>query len=103
MKLIAYILALYVVTLTILPCIDGNEGNGSIKTELSSNKSHTDHNELDHCSPFCSCSCCSSPVVFQNAIVALDFYSIVQKAIPEYKASYISSTHRSIWQPPKIS
>ena len=103
MKLFAYILSVYVVILTIMPCIDMNEDTTNQKVELSTNRSDTQHSQSDHCSPFCTCTCCASPVVFQNTTIQFEYYSIVQEYISEYHSSYISSTHNSIWQPPKIS
>jgi len=103
MKFFAYILSLYVVILTIMPCIDVHQDTISQNIELTNNTSDTHQNDTDHCSPFCSCTCCASPVVFQNYTLQIACYPIVKEHFSEYNSSFNSTVHYSIWQPPKIS
>jgi hypothetical protein len=103
MKLFAYILSVYVVILTVMPCIDEYQDTISQKVELTTNSTNTQHNDTDHCSPFCTCTCCASPVVFMNNEMQIESFPVTQEHQFEYKSSYRSSEHFGIWQPPKIS
>lgn len=102
MKFLAIILSIYVLVLTILPCVDVPIDNLLHKTELAkaSSDKHTD--EADHCSPFCTCQCCASPMVFHGLSFELKFHAELQQRIYSYTDAYVSSHFRAIWQPPKI-
>lgn len=98
------ILSIVFLLLSCLPCAD-MEGDDSSQTLVE--KSSTEHNQdIDACSPFCVCNCCSSHVfAFDNAICSLDVLivkMIVENKIPEYKSVIASNFFRSIWQPPQI-
>ncbi|AOW10418.1 hypothetical protein EM308_13410 [Flavobacterium gilvum] len=87
-----------------MPCAD-KEGNSSSQTLIE--KSSSDHNQdIDFCSPFCICNCCSSQVfAFDSSICTLDFVVVkkmVENKIPEYKSIFSSNFYGSIWQPPQI-
>jgi hypothetical protein len=98
------ILSIMFLLLSGLPCADKEE-NGSSQTLVE--KSSSEHNQdIDACSPFCICNCCSSQVfAFDTAICNLDFVvvkKIVENKIPEYKSIFASNFYGSIWQPPQI-
>ena len=103
MKFFAYILSIYVVILTIMPCIDDHSVHVGQNVEFSTQTSDNHQNETDHCSPFCTCTCCASPVVFINNEMQIESFSVTQEHQFEYNSSYSSSEHFGIWQPPKIS
>jgi len=65
MKIFACILSIYVLALTAIPCIDLQYNNDMHKTELAQ-KSTSGQNDIDYCSPFCTCSCCASPIIYQG-------------------------------------
>lgn len=64
----------------------------------------TDEHEEEDCSPFCTCVCCSYPIVafsIQNEIaVSLITFSEISSV---YKSPYSNGFFAKIWQPPKIS
>jgi hypothetical protein len=103
MKLFASILSLYILFLTTIPCVDAQADNALQKNEISQNTSDNQQNDADCCSPFCSCDCCTSPVLYQDFIIYLNYSTIPQKFKIDYLSSYVSSLFTSIWQPPKIS
>ena len=102
MKFFAYILSFYVVILTIMPCIDVNQEHAIQKTELSTNQTDNHHNGSDCCTPFCTCTCCASSIVFQYHTIDFKCYPTEREHFSEYYSSYNTSVHVSIWQPPKI-
>lgn len=60
MKFFAIILSIVVLWLTLMPCIDTPEQNCANKTEMAQQHSHSE--DIDLCSPFCTCHCCQSCV-----------------------------------------
>ncbi len=102
MKHLAYILSLYILVLLAIPCADVPTDNSLSKVELSSNATHHPQNDLDHCSPFCTCSCCACPVVFQCFISHFDWVSFPPEHVSTYSSVYIFSFCTSFWQPPKL-
>ena len=103
MKIVASILSLYILVLTTIPCVDVAAINTFHNSELTQTGTDGHHSDFDRCSPFCSCDCCTSPVMQQDYIIRFSCSTILQKLIFEYSKSYISSLFTSIWQPPKIS
>ena len=59
MKILAFILSIYIFVLNIAPCEDYTVLDNEVNTEISQAVGD-DHNHLssDLCSPFCICQCC---------------------------------------------
>lgn len=57
MKIVAFILSIYILALNCSFCEDNSVINDEVKIEISQ---HSDggHNDSDLCSPFCQCHCC---------------------------------------------
>jgi len=85
-----------------MPCIDIHEDTISQKVELSTNSTDTHQTNSDHCSPFCTCTCCATSVAFIDYAIQFNYFPIEREHLFEYNFSYNSSEHYSIWQPPKI-
>ena len=102
MKIFAFILSLYILVLTAIPCIDETQDNTLHKIELSQNTTGNHQNDTDHCSPFCVCYCCISPIIYQAYTIRFNCFSFTQKHYPGYKTIYISSFYSSVWQPPEL-
>jgi hypothetical protein len=102
MRLLATILSVYIVFLAALPCIDEPEDHSVQKNVISQQSADSHQNEQDHCSPFCTCQCCATPVVVMDYTVHFECFSYIQKNLTEYKIVSITSPISSIWQPPKI-
>ena len=60
MKGLAVFLSFYIVLLSTLPCADFVTGNTISGSELSQQTTGTNHNDIDQCSPFCTCQCCQA-------------------------------------------
>lgn len=105
MRLIASILSVYLMVLIAIPCIDRPEDHHLVNTEIgdTANSTHQ-HNDGDQCSPFCTCNCCATPVIYQDFGVRFDCLTFIEKSISTEYTSVIFSCHlSSIWQPPQIS
>jgi hypothetical protein len=104
MKFIATILAIYILALVAVPCVDQPEDRIVQKMQITQNPADNHQNDCDQCSPFCTCDCCVSPIIWQNLIVSLDSFSILLGCFsPEYSSAFVSCYSGSIWQPPQLS
>ena len=104
MKSLAIILSFYLIILTAIPCIDRYyEVNSAHKTELSQENQDTNHSDSDNCSPFCTCNCCATAVVFPTQAVKLMCFPFQEKQYFPISYIFISDPLASIWQPPKIA
>lgn len=84
-----------------MPCMDGDDCKEE-KLEQNALIQHEEETSEELCSPFCICSCCSTPLliniaqIFQNHISAKNtLYSV--PIIPKICAAIIP-----IWQPPEL-
>jgi len=62
MKNIAHILAIYILTLSVMPCNDVHSlaiESSNTEMELQSHEEDHEHH-MDFCSPFCACDCCQT-------------------------------------------
>ena len=106
MKFFAFILAIMVLALNGMPCMDEPYVIDQAKENAIISVSHNshDHNDSDACSPFCTCSCCSSGFTFLSSTL-LNQHTIFAPA--KMYASYLPSTiieiSLPIWQPPQLS
>jgi hypothetical protein len=107
MKLVAFIMAIIVLVLSCMPCMDEGVDMKVIKDKKELSKSHNqqeeDEDHSDACSPFCTCSCCSgfSPVYSFAAIATL-----FPACSTNYCSLYISSVIEislPVWQPPQLA
>ena len=107
-KFVNVILSIIILTLSCMPCADMETGNVShLSTKLASNHgNHAHDNEMDLCSPFCTCNCCSVQVLTYFPITTIDFpivCGVIKIATPTYKSIFTSNFFGSIWQPPQIA
>ena len=102
-KIIAGLLALYMLALIFMPCRDTCDSQKlpSIITIQSAQEHH--EAEDDICSPFCSCNCCASYVVIANIASLHTYFHSADKDFPIYKSVFYSSISADHWQPPKLS
>lgn len=100
MKLFAYLLALVVLVLSIMPCADVPEDHSVQKTELSSTTSDHHHSDEDQCSPFCSCHCCQAS--FYVSTIAVTFSTeIIEFSYNETPSSFQNLELFDFLIPPK--
>lgn len=103
MRFFTVIFSLYVCYLIALPCIDKHDENDIHVHELSQNNENDSDNHTNHCSPFCTCDCCVSPVLNNFIVVNFSKQQYSSTNHSTYTSSFNSSHFASIWQPPKLS
>ena len=102
MKFLAFIMAILVLALSLMPCADANAVHDSCaKTELTA-ATHQQHNQApDGCAPFCHCMCCAG-----FTISHLSSFTIISLIANKQKGSFLPSEVIDItlpvWQPPQL-
>jgi hypothetical protein len=86
------------------PCSDANTCSDEKKNGIEVTISNHEHSprEIDHCSPFCICTCCSSQI---NTPAYFHFEAFCPKFIEQQsilKTHLVKSIPHSIWQPPRL-
>ena len=107
MRYFIYILAIYLVSLSSLPCADLEIGSSahSVTQHQAEKKSHSHDKENDLCSPFCSCGCCGAHVLTYEKLVVITFQKwqpVIKKQLPSYTSNFNSEFYFQIWQPPQL-
>lgn len=100
MKTLSALFSIYIFCLIAAPCLDehviavtdGIENTGC---------HHNDHNaDTDRCTPFCTCSCCSTTVIAQNIHICFVSTSLPEVLRTEQPSMLVSVATPSVWQPP---
>ena len=102
MKFFACILSIYILVLTAMPCCDKPDKIALQKTEISQKTNDLPCQDIDLCSPFCTCNCCSSPKIQQETIVAFDSTPFEHIYFAELTVKSGSSVIVPVWQPPRL-
>ena len=102
MRYIAVILSLYVLILTVIPCVDHHDGCDGAKTEQLSSAGGCHHGDIDQCSPFCTCNCCSSPKIQQEIHIDFTSWQFKLSCPAVYTVLKVTAPVTPIWQPPRI-
>ncbi|WP_052955989.1 DUF6660 family protein [Flavihumibacter petaseus] len=103
MKSIFYLLAIWILSLSCLPCSDSRECSVPAELKVSSGMTHDQHNHSrEGCTPFCTCSCCAVTTIC-SVVTAIQVGKPLIRA--EKHILYLSAPTRdaqyTIWQPPR--
>ncbi|MGG9970512.1 DUF6660 family protein [Ferruginibacter sp. SUN002] len=99
------IFTFYVLLLPLLPCSDIVACYNSQLTEICRTTEQDHQHNREHCTPFCSCSCCGS--IYATALYSAKNIStklcVDKRKWNAYSnANLPSKFYDSIWQPPKV-
>jgi hypothetical protein len=100
MKTLSALFSIYILCLIAAPCLD-EQRLAAINGVENTACHHNDHNaDTDKCTPFCTCSCCSTTVIATN--ITIHFYTTSLPEIPrmELPSMLVSIPPSSVWQPP---
>jgi hypothetical protein len=99
-------MAAYIAFVACYPCNDKDVcADDKKKAPFETVVATHDHssNELDQCSPFCICSCCSA-TINQPKYITFTFYSPTPEVFnSRIKPNAVKSIIHAIWQPPKVA
>lgn len=108
MRIVAFILAITVMALSLMPCADLDEmliAEQHRQEAMHQSPCRHDADPLrDLCSPFCHCACCASFTVPQSAIrVPAPIYFHAPVAVfAGYRQERLLSISLPVWQPPQL-
>jgi hypothetical protein len=104
MRVFTFLFAVYILGITLMPCCDAVTCPEESPTELSANHNHSEDEE-DHCTPFCTCTCCGS-IFTSTAIPAVITFNTTPTFISHtvyYKLSTPKDYNAGVWHPPALS
>lgn len=104
MKFLAFVMAILVLALSLIPCADESMAihKDEIKAEISKATHQHDVPHEDICSPFCHCACCSAVTIIpfitiDNARPVTDIQ--IKAAVLRTDITHITLP---VWQPPQL-
>ena len=100
MKIIGFILAVYLILLSGVPCCGFDNCSGD-KTEQSND--HQPKNDCGNCSPFFSCAGCTGFTFTIDPISFQPNTSFNSKIFTGYIESEVPDIPYDFWRPPKIA
>lgn len=105
MRTLSYIMLILISIQVMMPCMDGICGQDeeielTVSLDEHSHDREDESGHADHCSPFCTCSCCHSNYLSTGGNLALPIEFPEKDAVPRV-AEPLSSFLDRIWQPPK--
>lgn len=109
MKLLNFILSMYLVALSCLPCadIEVDSAMHSVAEHKSEKDKHSHEKSNDLCSPFCVCNCCGQQTLAQfemmSYFIPVKTEEITTSTPSTYTSPLYSDYYGSIWQPPQIA
>ncbi|WP_349318147.1 DUF6660 family protein [Chitinophaga sp. MM2321] len=103
MKWLVYILSVYIILLSCIPCNDASAAMLLKSTTIENTDTPSGHEaHADYCSPLCICSCCNTQIT-TGAVILLN-YSGRQTMIgyPPLPLAPLPALSDNIWQPPQL-
>lgn len=101
-QILTSLLSVYLLVLMVLPCNDVHAQTLLTSKMQFSQVQNGEHHE-DFCTPFCICSCCTTPIIIQsNTYFEVSYFENFQTKVPVFYKSITSNFFGSIWQPPQI-
>lgn len=104
-KILFFIIAIYLLGLSFIPCGDKEECNSVTEQAVSAPSNHQEHkHDAEACTPFCICSCCAASAFYSTFPKAqVNKEGFQSDKYPIYTVAFTSEAHNIIWQPPKLS
>ena len=106
MKAVCYIIAIVIAGLALYPCNDANicvDDRKYSNAIVDANDHDHSRNEMDLCTPFCTCNCCCVHVQVPATITYDLRQEIPTSPMNSYTSLFINRLTPSIWQPPKVA
>lgn len=103
MKITGLIMACWLLFLSFVPCGDRQDCSVAADAVVTAGTDHQQHDQdIEHCTPFCSCACCASSTVSPSPV----FFTLNKKGFgkmpyADYHTGMFSNISCSIWQPPR--
>jgi len=103
MKVLCFILSLYVFFLSTVPCCSDEDCNEDTKTAHTDDHSHNHQDTADTtCSPFLNCGTCSGFTFTKLELDIKEVHFMIDNAVVVHTSEFIDHYFATFWQPPKI-
>jgi hypothetical protein len=102
-QILTLLLSVYLLALMVLPCND-DHSHAQVTTENQIAQADNHHDDVDACSPFCVCACCTTPIMVQQIIAFESLPAIIpyNREVNSFYMPVASTYSGSIWQPPQL-
>ena len=102
MNKLTFILAFFMLLLSLKPCSDGFNEEHQEDNEISANHNHQEDTD-DSCPMTCVCSCCGTTITFEllEPFILRGYSKISTVVFSEYHSNYRYNLLNKIWQPPQ--
>ena len=104
MKVIAFVLAVFISFLALQPCADANvHAEDEKNVQIDDTHSHNSDAQ-DDCSAFCICICCGATVQLASVTIfhQIKEVKVFSTRLFGYTSTYKSYFSNSIWEPPTV-
>jgi hypothetical protein len=102
MKWFAFILSLYALLLTVVPCNDAHAlSQDKSAYELVDGSDHMNENHIDTCSPFCACTCCQLMVEVNFTTIDLSTQVTISEQY-NFQKEFLENYHPDCFRPPIV-
>ena len=103
MRISSCLWIILVIVLNLAPCADCPVVKDSFQTTLNQQPIGSEHQHLELCSPFCSCSCCAAPSVAPSIVaLTLELKIIGPSLYLHQKTRDPIDISLPVWQPPQL-
>ncbi|MBK5285430.1 MAG: hypothetical protein JJE25_08490 [Bacteroidia bacterium] len=102
-KIIAGLLAVHMLTLVLMPCNDSCDSQQHQTATIVQGAQEHHEQDNDICSPFCTCSCCSSLITLAYQTELKTFVPVAANAFSGFDKFFNSVFSADCWQPPRIA
>lgn len=103
MRYFVYIFAFYIFVLALMPCHDCMIKVTENCTELTQHNNNCHSGDIDLCTPFCICNCCSFAISQIHILRAPQYFkTLLAKEHMIYLLNVTRTIPSFIWQPPKM-
>ena len=106
MRILAFILSIFVLAMAIMPCDDEFDNAMSpdvSKTQVENHSDNHSHQNEDGCTPFCICQCCGTPIILPALFNFNEKNEVALSSISfHYSSLYFYDYSNGVWHPPTI-
>lgn len=102
MKGMAYILAFYLVLLSVVPCcaFDSCPDEKAATGQAADHQSEDEH--CGNCSPFFNCESCAFISIHEDPVAYTVPSPVIKRVYTQFITPFLPDTHQGFWQPPRL-
>lgn len=102
MNFFGYILAIYLIALSIVPCCSFDDCPDDKTVTEQTARHESDDEDCGSCSPFFNCEGCAPATISTPAVSFTIVAPEVKRVYTGFIPSFIPDVHYDFWQPPRL-